>query len=344
MIKYELWTEQTTLDSYRLNYCPREDYCLAGLWPYLLVTGKSGKRYHGMRGFDEVAKGWARTYCFMELNENNLDDFSKELYPDLLYLDQMEEYKYSESGDKVHFVGENIRLDIHARGYDWYDARGKFEIHAELLGQAVTFWVPMQEGLVAPIHHRSEMGRVTGQINGDPVEGFTGWDSSYTHPGVLYFHLPLIQKLEKEWAMWFVEYTDGGIDAGFAWKGRLDTGFAAGHLLRDGKSTAVPETRVIPTYTERGVVQKTRVEIAGEWFELEQDTCSDWPTHTFGKVVATSRGREIARSWNYIEWFPDNTEELLEIYLSGKIKVEDSKLARIENECMTFPEHIMKSE
>ena len=84
MVKYEVFTEQPTLDFYRLSYSPREDYTLAGLWPGGLFIGASGKRYHGMRGVDEVIKGWFRTYSFMELNENNLAEFSPELYPELL--------------------------------------------------------------------------------------------------------------------------------------------------------------------------------------------------------------------------------------------------------------------
>jgi hypothetical protein len=89
-------------------------------------------------------------------------------------------------------------------------------------------------------------------------------------------------------------------------------------------------------------VRKARVELGDQVIELEQDTVSDWPAHTFGKVVSTSRGKEIAKGWNYIEWMPDNTEKLLEGYLAGQIEVHHAQEAWIEKESMFFPEHIFK--
>jgi len=343
VIKYEIWTEQPTLEFYRRKYCPREDYTLAGMWPGGIFTGASGKRYHGMRGFDELVQNNAHTYSFMDLNEGNLNDNSPHLYPDELPFDQFEPFEYFETADAVLYVGENVRLEVRVGGFDWYDAKGRFEIHVQQVGQACTFWVPEQEGIPVPIHHRSEIGKATGEINGDPVEGFTFLDSSYSHPDTMYFHLPLIRKLEKQWSMWLVEYTDGEVDAGFVWKGRGETGFNPAHLIVNGVSTAFSDSRTVPTYNERGTVWKTRVELGDQAIELEQDTVSDWPAHTFGKVVSTSRRKEIAKGWNYIEWMPDNTEKLLEGYLSGQIEVHSAQEARIEKESLFFPEHIYKA-
>jgi hypothetical protein len=83
MLRYEIWAERPTLEFYRRGYCPREDYTLAGMWPGGIFTGASGKRYHGMRGFDEMAPDNAHTYIFVELNERNLYDNSPQLYPEL---------------------------------------------------------------------------------------------------------------------------------------------------------------------------------------------------------------------------------------------------------------------
>ena len=340
MVDYEIWLERPTLDHYRRDYCPREDYTLGGMWSGAVITGKSGRRYHGMRGFDELAVGTAHTYMFMELNEDNLVDFSTDLYPELP-IDQMEPYEYSETAEAVHFVGEHVRLDVREGSFDWSDAKGRFGLHIEQLGSACTFWVPEQTGIPIPIQHRSEIGKVTGVINDDPVEGFTFLDWSYSHPGVLYFNLPLIRKLEKQWSMWLVEYTDGEIDAGFVWKGRGDTGFGASHLILNGVSQAIPHGRTLTTYDDRGTVEKTRLELGDQVVELEEDTCADWPTHTFGRVISTSRGKGIAKSWNYCELMPDNTEELLDFYLRGEIQVGQSKLARIENERIVYPEGVL---
>ena len=342
MIQYEVWTERPTLEIYRRGHCPREDYTLAGMWPGGIFTGASGKRYHGMRGFDELVQNNAHTYMFMEMNKGNLTDNSPNLYPELP-IDQFEPFDYSETADAVRYVGENVRLEVGVGRFDWYDAKGRFEIHVQQLGQACTFWVPEQEGIPVPIQHRSEIGKATGKINGDPVEGFTFLDSSYSHPDVMYFHLPLIRKLEKQWSMWVVEYADGEMDAGFAWRGRGQTGFNPAHLIVNGVSTALSDSRTITVYDKRGTVCKTRVELGGEVVELEQDTVSDWPAHTFGNVVSTSRGKKIAKSWNYIEWMPDNTEKLLEGYLSGQIEVHHAQQAWIQNESLFFPDHIFKS-
>ena len=341
MLRYEIWAERPTLEFYRRGYCPREDYTLAGMWPGGIFTGASGKRYHGMRGFDEMAPDNAHTYIFVELNERNLYDNSPQLYPELP-IDQMEMFTYSEAADAVHYVGENVRMEVRVGSFDWYDAKGRFEIHVQQLGQACTFWVPKQEGIPHPIQHRSEIGKATGTINGDPVEGFTFLDSSYSHPGVLYFNLPLIRKIEKQWSMWLVEYRDGEMDAGFVWKGRGDTGFRAAHLILNGSSQAFADSRTSTDYDQRGTVWKSRVELGGQVVDLEQDTVSDWPAHTFGRVVSTSRGKEIAKSWNYIEWMPDNTDEMLERYLCGEIQVHQAREGWIENESIYFPEHILK--
>jgi hypothetical protein len=341
MLRYEIWAERPTLEFYRRGYCPREDYTLAGMWPGGIFTGASGKRYHGMRGFDEMAPDNAHTYIFVELNERNLYDNSPQLYPELP-IDQMEIFTYSETADAVHYVGENVRMEVRVGSFDWHDAKGRFEIHVQQLGQACTFWVPKQEGIPHPIQHRSEIGKATGTINGDPVEGFTFLDSSYSHPGVLYFNLPLIRKIEKQWSMWLVEYRDGEMDAGFVWKGRGDTGFRAAHLILNGSSQAFADSRTSTDYDQRGTVWKSRVELGGQVVDLEQDTVSDWPAHTFGRVVSTSRGKEIAKSWNYIEWMPDNTDEMLERYLCGEIQVHQAREGWIENESIYFPEHILK--
>jgi len=342
MVNYKVFIEQPTLDFYRQGYCPREDYTRAGLWICVLVTGASGKRYTGERGFGELAQGMAQTYKFVKLNKRKLDDFSPELYPELPF-QQMEPYDCSESADAVHFVGENVQLDAGIGGYDWHDAKGRWDIHVELIGQACTFWVPEQESIPVPHQHRSQMGKATGKINGDPVEGWGYIDASYSHPGVLYFNLPVIRKLEKQWSMWLVEYTDGEINAGFAWKGRGDIGFSAGHLIRNGVSTAVPNARTFTTYSKRGTVWKSRIELGGEVVELEQDTCAIWPVHTYGRVVSTSRGKKIAKSWNYTEWMPDNEEEIIDRGLAGEIQVHHFRKARIENERLVFPKSILKS-
>ena len=105
----------------------------------------------------------------------------------------------------------------------------------------------------------------------------------------------------------------------------------------------MPDARVFTTYDQRGTVWKTRIELGGEVVELEQDTCAIWPIHTFGRVVSTSRGKEIAKSWNYTEWMPDNMEELIDRYvLTGqRPSREAQRQAKIANERMVLSESIL---
>ena len=340
MVKFEVWTEPSILDFYKWGYSPKENYALAGMWPSVVVTDASGRRYHGIRGFDDLSQGMSRVYHFQDLTEKDLEKktLTPDLYPELP-VDYMEEYEYSESTGAVHLAGENVRLDIHDGGWDWYDAKDRWEIHTQrLLGETCNIFVPEQNGIEVPIFYRSQFGLASGKVNDVPVNGFIHFDIAYSHPGILYFHLPLIQKLEKQWSMWLVEYTDGDVDCGFAWKGRGNTEFRPGHLIRNGISTTVTDARTFTTYTERGTIWKTRVEIAGEWFELEQDTVANWPVHTFGQVLSTSRGKEISRSSTFFEWMPDNMEKLLAFYFEGKIQVSDNQNALIENECLVYPE------
>ena len=344
MIDYEVWLEEPTIDQYRQGYSPRADYSLAGMWPGAVLAGASGRWYHGMRGFDELAVGMAHTYTFMELRPGDRYNFGTQLYEELP-IDEFEPYEYSETNDAVLFVGEHVNVQVREGSFDWSDAGGRYELHVEQVGSACTLWVPEQDGIPDPIQHRSQIGKAVGHVNGDPVEGFTFLDWSYSRPGVVYFNLPLIRKLEKQWSMWLVEYADGELDAGFVWKGRGDTGFRASHLIVDGRSQAIHQGITDTTYDDRGTVWRTRLEVGDQVIDLEQDTVSDWPSHTFGPVTSTSRsteGKEIAKSWNYCEWMPDNTEPLLELYLQGVLRVEDTPRAKVENECVIYPEEMLR--
>ncbi len=338
MIHYDIWLEEPTLRRYGRSYSPREDYALAGMWVGAVLSGASGRWYHGMRGFDELAADRAHTYMFMELHPGDLHQLPANLYKELP-VDQVERYEYRETEQKLTFAGKHVDVDVYDEGFRWSDAGGRFRLDVEHLGAACVFWVPEQEGIDHPIQHRSQIGRAVGEIDGDPVEGFTFLDWSYSHAGLRYFDLPLICKLEKQWSMWFVEYSDGELDAGFVWKGRGDTGFRASHLIINGESQAIAQGVTDTTYDERGTVLRTHLEVGDQVIELEQTSCADWPAHTFGPVKSTSRsvgGKTIAKSWNYCEWMPDNTEALFSRYFAGELVVTNWTRGAIVNESLVF--------
>lgn len=343
MVRYETWLQEPSLNAYRRGHSPRDGFGRAGLWVGGVFTGASGKRYHGMRGFDDIQQGISHAYNFHELIDGNLDDFTPNLYPEL-GMGTLEAYAYSEDSRGVHLAGENIQFDIRADGFDWGDADGRFAVRSQNVGSVCAFLVPQQDGINLPVLEPSQMGRASGVINDDPVEGFTFLDQSFSEPGLIYFQLPLIRRLEKQWSMWFVEYESGDTDAGFVWKGRAGTEFSPAHVIENGVSSIPAEAKTFTTYTERGVVRKTRLEADGVVVELEQDTVSDWPSHTFGRAVSTSRGLPISRSWNFVEWMPDNVEESIDRYAAGEITVEDVKKhgLTIEDEKVILPEVLSK--
>jgi hypothetical protein len=49
MMRYYTYVEEPTLDSYRLDYWPRDQLGTVLICPWVVVTGKSGAVYHSMR-------------------------------------------------------------------------------------------------------------------------------------------------------------------------------------------------------------------------------------------------------------------------------------------------------
>jgi hypothetical protein len=310
MLRYSVYLEEPTLDSYRLSYCPREDYAVAFICPFAVVTDASGKMYNSLRGLDGEVKGLATNYGFFELN-GQLDESGPLLYS-YREIPNMEPYWVKESADSVHYIGKNFQFDFRVDGYDWYDAKGRWELTTKRLGQACTFWVPAQGEYKLPQMLRSHMAKATGTINGERVEGLFMLDIIYSHPATTFFEVPMVTKLHNLWLNWLVEYTDGSYEGGYAWRGRPGTGFAAAHHVVGGVSTGRTDAVIESTYTERGTVKKNILHLGNEvTVELAQYGNCDWPIHSCGHVVSTSRDKEIAKSWNYTEFMPLNAQEMM---------------------------------
>lgn len=124
----------------------------------------------------------------------------------------------------------------------------------------------------------------------------------------MWTEMGMLTKLHNLWLNWLVEYEDGSHEGGYAWRGRPGAGFAAAHhVVVDGVSTACSHARVDTHFTERGTVHEVDLALGGETaLVLEQAGSTDWPLHTCGTVGSINRGKKIARSWNYTEFFPLN--------------------------------------
>jgi hypothetical protein len=153
---------------------------------------------------------------------------------------------------------------------------------------------------------RSHLGKATGTLDGEPVEGLFMLDYIYSRPGAMWTEIGMLTKLHNLWLNWLVEYEDGGYEGGYAWRGRPGTGFAAAHHFVDEVSTARTDARIQTHHTERGTVARVTLGLGDLIVELEQAGSLDWPLHTCGTVSAISNGRKVKRSWNYTEYFPVN--------------------------------------
>ncbi len=306
MLRYHTYTEsEPTLDAYRLSHEPRAGYGMVFICPFAVVTGESGHMYQLMRGYQGITKGTVLNYGIYQL-DGELDHQADHLYPYSM-VPVNEPFRMVEQSDAISYVSDHSRMDYGVDAYSWYDASGRVELHGRRLGPVGSWWVPVQDGIDVPQLLRSHMAKVSGTIGDDPVEGLFMLDLIYSRPDVMWNEMGMLTKVHNLWLNWLVEYTDGSYEGGYAWRGRPGSGFAAAFHVVDGEGTARTDAELTTTRTERGSISGVTLRLGEEvTVELEQAGSTDWPLHTCGTAVRTSRDKDIARSWNYTEYFPVN--------------------------------------
>jgi hypothetical protein len=305
-MRYHCFLEgEPTLDAYRLNYQPWTDYSAVFICPFLVVTSESGKMFNLMRGIQWQEKGEAVNFGIYRL-DGKLDQQCAMHYP-FSEVPLVEPYWVTETAKAVSYVGKHFRFDFGTDSYRWIDAAGRVDITAKRLGQVCTFWIPTQDNFDHPQMLRSHLGKATGTIGGEKVEGLFMLDYIYSRPDSTWSEMGMLTKLHNVWMNWLVEYEDGSYEGGLAWRGRPGTQFAAAHHVRDGVSTARTDAALSTQSTERGSISHVTLKLGDEIeAELSQYGSCDWPLHTCGTVSKTSRGKKILKSWNYTEYFPLN--------------------------------------
>jgi hypothetical protein len=307
-MRYHVYLEaEPTLESYRLSHQPRPGYAPVFICPFVVLTDSAGQLYNAMRGVQGQNKNETMNMGVYQL-DGQLDDQCPVLFP---YKENpiAERYHVTETADFVSYVGQSWRFDFGVDRYRWSDGGGRLSLSAQRLGQVCTFWVPEQEGYEYPQMLRSHLGKATGTLDGEPVEGLFMLDYIYSRPDAMWTEMGMLTKLHNVWLNWLVEYDDGGYEGGYAWRGRPGTGFAAAHHVLNGVSTARSDASVITHFTGRGSVSRVELALGRDaTFTLEQAGSTDWPLHTCGTVSSSSgaAGRSIAKSWNYTEFFPLN--------------------------------------
>ncbi len=343
-MRYHSYLEQEpTLQSYRLNHAPAPGYSPVFICPFVVLTSESGATYNLMRGIQGQRKDETMNFGIYRV-EPQLDGQCP-MYIPFKDVPISEPYWVTESADAVSYVGDTFRFDFGVDHYHWMDASGRVELNAERLGQVATFWVPAQPGYEESQMLRSHLGKVTGTIDGEAVEGLFMLDYIYSRPDLMWSEMGMLTKLHNLWMNWLVEYDDGSYEGGYAWRGRPGNGFAAAHHVVDGVSTARTDAKLTTELTARGTISRVRLRLGTEVdVVLDQLGSTDWPLHTVGTVGSTSRDKKIVKSWNYTEYFPLNWPDVAD-YQQAHLKLfgrypSFQKLmanARIEDEHVLFP-------
>lgn len=346
-MRYYVYLEdEPTLDCYRLHHEPRTGLAPVFICPFVVLTDEEGGMYNAMRGIQGESKGTTMNYGIYKL-DGKLDQQLK-MYVPFSELPVKEPYWVEESPGTVSIASEYFKLDFSPRSFGWKDASGRLDLKAELLGQVCTFWIPEQEGYDHPQMLRSHLGKAEGTLDGRKVEGLFMLDYIYSRPESMWKEMGMLTHLHNLWMNWLVEYEDGSLEGGYAWRGRPGNGFAAAHHYADGISKARSDARLTTETTERGTIKTVTLELGDSVkVELEQLGSLDWPLHTCGVVKSVSGRPPVKKSWNYTEYFPVNWPQVADFQaayegLYGK-PVSFRRLmqkGRIdENEMLVFDEY-----
>ena len=343
MLRYVTYLEEPTLGSYRLDYCPRDGLATVLICPWVVVTGESGATYNVMRALPLPDAGVSVSFGAYR-GSDRLEEPSPLVYSFEDFA-AVQRYRVVQSRDAILYAGGSFSLALGVSAYDWTEAGGRVALHAERLGQACTFWAPEQPGLVHPLLSRSHLGKVDGTIDGDPVAGIFMCDVIYSRPGLSFKETRFTRDLHNYWMNWLVEYEDGSLEGGFAWRGQPGTGFAAAHHFVDGISSARSDARLTIERTERGTMRRVILALGDDLsVDFDQHGSTDWPIHTYGTVRRISRDKPVRRSWNYSENFPLNwgdVEDYQAAYarLHGRYPSLQGLLegARVIDERIAFP-------
>ncbi len=314
-MRYFTYLEEPTLESYRLDYCPRDGLGTVLICPWVVVTGASGRTYNAMRALplpDKLTSMNFGTY----VGNGELDRPGDLLYS-FRQFPAVEQFSVSHGPDEIVYQGGSFRLSESVTSYRWTEAAGRVTLSAERLGQACTFWVPEQPGFPHPILSRSHLAKVVGTIDDDPVEGIFMIDHIYSRPDLTFRETQFTTHLHHYWMNWLIEYDDATIEGGFAWRGQPGTGFSAAHHYVDGRSVARTDARLDVERTGAGTMKAVTLSLGDDrTVRFDQHSSTDWPIHTLGTATGTLNGKRIAKSWNLSENFPINWGRVEEYQLA----------------------------
>jgi hypothetical protein len=317
-IEFEVTRQASALDHYRRGWTPGTGVGLAGIWLGAVVSDASGQDYWGLRGTDDFVVGMTHVVspiCGFRALQKGLDPASPHLFDEYSSIDWFEPLEDTDSGDALQTIFSSGRIERGADGFHWYDASGRWELHGKTVSDIVVTHVPAQEGIEDEVYYRHELMYVTGSVTGVAVSGYAHQDFAYGPPGMAYTELPIARRLQGMWVSWLHEHSDGELGGGSFWQGRDGLNFGPGYQLKAGVTTVHNDIVAEPGFDADGRLNALDASIGADSYSFTFDT-SGSPLHFFGRLTGGSSGKEVARSWCWVEYAGGMlTPELLDLVL-----------------------------
>jgi hypothetical protein len=301
---YYSYIERPPLDAFALQHAPRPELAKMVVTWWMQVTGESGNAYNLIRAIGMPTKDVIRSFGALRGSGNI--DVRADPFVAHAELPPAEPFWTETRADAIVYCGSSFEITMTADGYRWLDASGRIDLTAERLGDACSVWIPPQPGCAPGFLDRSHLCIVAGTIDGDPVRGTFMDDHLYSAPGATMRDVGFAGTIENYWTHWLVEYDDGSLEGGAAWRGDPATGFTHAHHYVDGHSRARRDGTINIERNAHGSMTQLTLAFPEATFTFAQDGSYDWPFHTYGRLVCSSRDKTVARSWQYIENWPTN--------------------------------------
>ncbi|MEA2597170.1 MAG: hypothetical protein QOF01_3639 [Thermomicrobiales bacterium] len=305
--QYYAYLREPTLDVMRIDHSPRDGTILNHDCFYALLSGESGAFYNIMRALPAPShKDMSMNFGAYRGNED-LNAAGTLVFPFREH-PALESFRQIHSNDSVIYAGDTFRFEVDTHEFHWTDANGRIDVHATRLGQMHELYVPTQEGFPGPIVWQDHMAKMTGTIDGDPVEGIFHDSHIYGRPEFTFHDMAFTTRLENYWLDWLVEYDDGTLEGGWAMQGHREAPYTVAHHVVDGVSTTRSDARMSISRNEQGNMQQATLRHGRDLeIVLDQHGSFDRPIHTYGTVSSISHpDKTVAKSWNYTENWPRN--------------------------------------
>ncbi|ORJ62758.1 hypothetical protein [Mycobacterium simiae] len=303
-IDFEVTGQTPSLEHYRREWVPADGAALGGIWVGAMVRDESGEDYWGVRGTDDFITGMTHVVspiCGFRKLHKGMDTDAAHLFGEYSTLDWFEPLQYVDDGERIQMTYWSGRIERDAKGFHWYDASGRWEIHGKTVSDIVITRVAAQDGIDHDVYYRHELMHASGTIDGVEVSGCAHQDFAYGPPGMAYTELAIARHLQGMWVSWLHEFADGEVGGGSFWQGRNEIAFGPGYQVKNGVTTVHKDIVAKPGFNDAGRMVSLDATIGSDAYSFAFDS-SGSPLHVFGPLTSSSLGKEPTRSWCWVEY------------------------------------------